>query len=152
MFAKFLSKSKSCYVDKVVPYQFTVDLILKQIKKQGLGKVYLVDGFPRTLANLDGWELTMKKRAAENQMYADVKQVIFFDLPEETMIERITKRHESEEQAKTEIETAQQKLINFNDTMLSVIKYYETKDMVYRVNASKTTDDIFEDLKKNITV
>ena len=45
---------------KLVPSELLVELVRKEVMKEGAKGVYLLDGFPRNIENLEVWERVMK--------------------------------------------------------------------------------------------
>ena len=65
----------------IVPVEITVKLLEKAMKAAGWEKCqFLIDGFPRNEDNVRGWREVIGDSA-------DVKGVIFFDAPEDVMLE-----------------------------------------------------------------
>jgi UMP-CMP kinase len=72
---------------KIVPVEVTVGLLKKAMEKNVAKDKYhfLIDGFPRNQANLEGWHKTMGT-------YADIRFVLFFDCEESVMEKRLLER------------------------------------------------------------
>ncbi|CAJ1462115.1 unnamed protein product, partial [Effrenium voratum] len=71
---------------KLVPVEITIKLLRQAMMKYGWeGGRYLIDGFPRSFDNLEGWESVIGNTVR-------VKFVLFFDVSEETMQARLVER------------------------------------------------------------
>ena len=71
---------------KIVPKEIIVNLIKKAMEKHGWEKnKFLIDGYPRSQDNVDGWNAIMGN-------IVDFKFILFFDCSEETMTKRVMKR------------------------------------------------------------
>ena len=71
---------------KIVPGEITVILMKKAMEKAGwAAKRYLIDGFPRSEENIDGWNRVMGDSV-------NVPFALFMDANEDTMIQRIVER------------------------------------------------------------
>ncbi|CAI2368581.1 unnamed protein product [Moneuplotes crassus] len=64
---------------KIVPVEITCRLLLKTMQKIGMNKRFLIDGFPRNEDNLFGCQ-------KDTEDFANVNQVIFFELPGKDML------------------------------------------------------------------
>ncbi len=73
---------------KIVPVRITVNLIKKAMVKAGFDKRFLIDGFPRSKENVEGWHDVMGSDAV-------LAGVLHFDADEQVMTERILKRAEA---------------------------------------------------------
>ena len=72
---------------KIVPVRITVNLIKKAMLKAGFDKNFLIDGFPRSDENVQGWYEVL---GAETVLAG----VLHFDADEKVMTDRIMKRSE----------------------------------------------------------
>jgi len=107
---------------KIVPVEITCRLLLKAMQNKGLEKNYLIDGFPRNENNLNGWYKSMKE-------HASIAQVLFFDLSEEIMLERIMKRAETSGRADDNVEAAQKRFKTFREETMPVIDHFSKKNL-----------------------
>ena len=106
---------------KLVPGEVTVNLIKAAMEKKGWTKTkFLIDGFPRSQENQDGWDKIMAA-------HVDVKFVLFMDCAEETMIQRILKRGESSGEAKRSddnVEVLQKRFAVLKEQSLPIVEQY----------------------------
>ncbi|CAI2378834.1 unnamed protein product [Moneuplotes crassus] len=130
---------------KIVPVEITCNLILKAMQKKGMSKKFLIDGFPRNEDNLQGWNKVMNK-------HANVVQVVFFELSEDIMLERIMKRAETSGRADDNKEAAEKRFNTFKNETMKVIKHFEGKKMVHKVDATGGIEDVYENLKDGLIV
>ncbi len=128
---------------KIVPSEITIGLIKEKISElndKGITKI-LLDGFPRNDENLEKW----------NEIIGDsikLKFVLFLNCSEKTMIERVLKRGETSGRNDDNIETVKKRIKVYNEQTLPVIKYYEKLNMVKKINANKTAEQVFSAVKK----
>ena len=130
---------------KIVPVEITCRLLLKAMQKKGMDKKFLIDGFPRNLDNMEGWNKVMSG-------HANVKQVLFFDTSEEVMLQRIMKRAETSGRADDNVETAKKRFRTFNEETMKVINIYDGKKIVWKIDATQGIDEVYQDVKKKIAV
>ena len=105
-------------------------------------KKILLDGFPRNKENLDEWNKQMKD-------VADVVAVVYFELADEVMKERLLGRNEG--RADDNEETIAKRISTFNQETKPVIDAYEKEGKVIKIDASKSVDDVFAEVKQKFT-
>ena len=101
-------------------------------------KKILLDGFPRNKENIDEWNKQMKD-------VADVVAVVYFELADEVMKERLLGRNEG--RADDNEETIAKRLETFNAETKPVIDTYENEGKLIKIDATKSVDDVFADVK-----
>ena len=65
-----------------MPVAITVQLLKTAMEAAGWSRTFLIDGFPRNQDNVEGWHEVIGDDA-------QVKGVLFFDCPEDVMLERL---------------------------------------------------------------
>ena len=101
-------------------------------------KKILLDGFPRNKENIDEWNKQMKD-------VADVVAVVYFEVPDEIMKQRLLGRNEG--RADDNEETIAKRLETFNAETKPVIDTYEKEGKLIKIDATKSVDDVFADVK-----
>ena len=101
-------------------------------------KKILLDGFPRNKENIDEWNKQMKD-------VADVVAVVYFEVPDEIMKQRLLGRNEG--RADDNEETIAKRLETFNAETKPVIDTYENEGKLIKIDATKSVDDVFADVK-----
>ena len=101
-------------------------------------KKILLDGFPRNKENIDEWNKQMKD-------VADVVAVVYFEVPDEIMKQRLLGRNEG--RADDNEETIAKRLETFNAETKPVIDTYEQEGKLIKIDATKSVDDVFADVK-----
>ena len=102
-------------------------------------KKILLDGFPRNKENIDEWNKQMKD-------VADVVAVVYFEVPDEVMKERLLGRKEG--RADDNEETIAKRLETFNAETKPVIDTYEKEGKLLKIDATKTVDEVFTEVKQ----
>jgi len=125
---------------QIVPSEVTVGLLEKAMKESRKFK-FLIDGFPRNEENNQKWEEKMG-----NQV--NFAFVLFFDCPEEVMQERLLKRGESSGRNDDNIETIKKRFNTHQQQTMPVINYYDSLGKVAKINANRTADEVWVDVKK----
>ncbi|CAL1371540.1 unnamed protein product [Linum trigynum] len=120
---------------KIVPSAVTVKLIMKAMESSDSDK-FLIDGFPRTEEN---------RIAFEQIIGLEPKAVLFFDCPEEEMVQRVLNRNQG--RVDDNIDTVKKRLKVFETLSLPVIDYYSKKGKLHKINAVGDADEIFEQVR-----
>ncbi|XP_021730314.1 UMP-CMP kinase-like isoform X2 [Chenopodium quinoa] len=123
---------------KIVPSEVTVELIQKAISfPDNQNHKFLIDGFPRTEEN---------RLAYERIIGADPNLVLFFDCPEEVMVNRILNRNQG--RVDDNDETVKTRLKVFKELSLPVVKYYSKKGILHTIDGVGTEDEIFQQVRE----
>lgn len=164
-------KAKS-YMDKgdLVPDELTIDLVWDAFDKHKdeskEGKIILFDGFPRNIDQAKALDLGMEER---NQK---IDRVVYFNVDEEILIQRITGRrvctncgatfHVTNNPPKKEgiCDKCGSELIQRNDDNEDTVKnridvynahtsvlidYYKEKGILFSIDGTNSPDEVFEE-------
>ena len=104
-------------------------------------KKYLIDGFPRSKDNVQGWNSVMGDRV-------NLVAVLHFDADEQVMTERILARAATSGRNDDNIETLKKRFTQFKEEQLPIILSYG--DKVKRINACQDLDAVFKDVQAAI--
>uniref|UniRef100_A0A7I5EDQ0 Adenylate kinase isoenzyme 1 n=1 Tax=Haemonchus contortus TaxID=6289 RepID=A0A7I5EDQ0_HAECO len=129
---------------ELVPLEIVLDLIkeamLRDVAKSSKG--FLIDGYPREVKQGEQFEKEIQ----------EAKSVIYFDVPENVMVERLMHRAKTSGRADDNIDTIKKRLKTFRDATAPVVKYYEEKKKLIQIKAQGTIDEIFAMVVKHLDV
>lgn len=152
---------------ELVPDELTCDLVVDRISKEDCANGYILDGFPRTLAQAD----LLTKVLAQSGDKVDF--AVNVDVPDESIIARMSGRrvcgkcgkpyHIVNMPPKTEgvcdncggeliqrkddqAETVKNRLIVYHEQTQPLIDYYEQQGCLVTVDGTKDIDVVFEDI------
>ncbi|KAJ3672622.1 hypothetical protein LUZ60_007343 [Juncus effusus] len=120
---------------KLAPSDLIVRLIQKAMFESRNDK-FLIDGFPRNEEN---------RLAFEEIIKIEPEFLLFFDCPENVLEKRLLNRNQGRED--DNIETIRKRFKVFTESTLPVIKYYDQIGKVKKVDATKSVEEVFEDVK-----
>ena len=124
----------------IVPVEITCKLIDIAMKNSKTNR-FLIDGFPRNKDNLEGW-----KREMENNV--DLLFVLFLDCQEDVCINRCLERGAlGSGRSDDNEETLKKRIQTFYNDSLPIVEYYRTLNLVKTIDAGKTKEDVFNDIK-----
>ncbi len=165
------------YMDKgeLVPDQVTIDLLWDKFDslktKANDDKIILFDGFPRTLSQGEALDAGMKER---NQK---IDMVIYFDVSDEILIQRLTGRRTCPECGATyhlennppkkegicdkcgseliqrvddSIETVKNRIEVYNNQTSVLIDYYSKKGILKSIDGTKKPDEVYKEFENKL--
>lgn len=105
---------------------------------------YLLDGFPRNQENWDEFE----KRLADKVV---VRNLIYFDCPTQTLIDRMTERAKTSGRADDNPETMKKRILTFESETLPIVRSFEERNNCIKVDATKSRDEVYSQLRNKLT-
>jgi adenylate kinase len=157
---------------QLVPDSIILDMMQKRLTEQDCKNGYILDGFPRTIPQVEGLDYLLK---GVNQQ---LDHVIVMDVPDNLIITRLSNRRSckgcgqvynlifeppaiagkcnncSKELYLREDDnpaTIQQRLTVYHKQTIPVIKYYSDQGLTNVIDSKGTIDEIRSDILKNIT-
>ena len=73
---------------------------------------------------------------------------LFFDCPESVMLERLLNRGKTSGRADDNPESIKKRFRTFEETSMPVVNYFEKQGKVVKVEAVKSAEDVYSDVKK----
>lgn len=164
-----LGKKAKSYMDKgqLVPDEVTIEMLLKRIEEDDCGGGYVLDGFPRTIAQAESLKESLN---AKNQK---IDYAINIDVPDSAIVERMSGRrscpkcgssfHVSFNPPKKDgvcdncgesliqrdddkPETVEKRLEVYHEQTKPLVDYYDSEGILRTVDGTKTTDEVFESI------
>lgn len=122
-------KAKS-YVDKgdLVPDQLILDLIADRLKEEDAQKGWVLDGFPRNVAQAEFLGSLLE------QLNQKCDGVINLDVPKEVLIERLLARGRKDDNQ----ETISNRLEVYHQQTAPLIEYYEKHNLLKLVDGNQS--------------
>jgi UMP-CMP kinase len=145
--SQFGALIKDCIKNgSIVPMEVTVQLLenamADALAASASGKAkFLIDGFPRKMDQALKFE----------EAVCPARFVLFFDCPEDEMQRRLMKRGETSGRADDNEESIKKRFKTFVDTSMPVVDYYEKQGRVARIQATRSPDAVYQDVKKELT-
>lgn len=140
----------SCIKDgKIVPVEITCKLINNAMEKnmetcsteekEGCRSVFLIDGFPRNMDNLNGW----KKEVGH-----DARCVLFLECSEEKLEERLLERGKTSGRADDNIQSIKKRFNTFQSETLPVVDKFRAAGKLRVINAEQDVPTVFANVQK----
>jgi adenylate kinase len=168
-----LGKKAKEYMDKgqLVPDEVVIGIVKERLKQPDCENGFLLDGFPRTLNQAEALDEMLKELGKE------IDAVIYIDVPEEEVVKRIVNRRtckncgavyhliyappkeenkcdkcggELYQRDDDKEETVRQRFKVYMDNTAPLIDYYEKKGNLYRVDGTKSIDEVFVEIEDTL--
>ena len=108
----------------LVPDSLMVDLIAERIAQSDCANGYILDGFPRTVAQAEALEAMLAKRQES------ITHVVMFDVTEEDVLKRLAGRRDHESRADDQAEVQKERLRVYREKTAPLIEYYSKKNQL----------------------
>lgn len=164
-----MGKKAKEYMDagKLVPDEVVIGIMQDRLKEPDCAKGFILDGFPRTVAQAEALENMLK------EMNMPIDKVLALDVPDEVLLERLTGRrtckscgqmyHIKFDPPKTvnncdkcggelfqrdddKEETIKNRLSVYHAQTAPLLDFYGKKGMVVKIDGTKAPDEIFKSL------
>lgn len=131
-------KSKE-YMDKgeLVPDELIIGIIKDRIKEQDCQGGFLLDGFPRTIAQANALETMLSNEGLE------IDSVVSVEVQDSEIITRILKRAEEEGRADDTEDVVKNRLQVYRNQTEPLKDYYKEKGKLSEVDGIGSVDEVF---------
>lgn len=126
---------------QIVPVRISLSLMQRAIESAAPETV-VVDGYPRNFDNVQGWESNMPADKFS------VRAVISIDCDASELLSRILERGRT---SGRDDDTASQfalRMRTHEAASVPVLPYYEQRRLLFRVDGSRSVDEVYSDLKQ----
>jgi adenylate kinase len=131
---------------ELVPDDLVVRVIESRMREPDARRGILLDGFPRTVPQAEALDHMLARTGGR------VSVVLFLDVPEDVLMERILRRAEEEGRGDDTPETVHTRMEVYERETAPVIDYYEKRGTEVRhVDGVGTIDEVRARLRKAVT-
>lgn len=124
---------------ELVPDQTVVDLVAEELKKESYKSGYILDGFPRTVAQAEAFDSLLEKQNDS------IDAFISLNVPEDELIKRILSR--GEDRSDDTEEGVKRRLQVYHEETRPVKEYYEKSGVVFNIEGVGSVEEIFGRIK-----
>jgi len=114
----------------LVPDDVTLDIVMEYLNKPSYKEGYILDGFPRTVAQAQAFE---KRKGAD--------KVIFLDVSDKEALWRISGRVSDREDET--LQAIRKRIEMFHNHTEPVLEYYKDQGRLIRVDGEQGVDEVF---------
>ena len=122
---------------ELVPDALVIDMLLERIGQPDAAGGYILDGFPRTVAQAEALDAALQAQAQA------IDVVPFIRVPEEALLERIAKRAEIEGRVDDAPEVARRRLQEQAGGIEGVASFYARHGMLRDVDGVGSVDEVY---------
>lgn len=129
---------------KLVPDSITIAMLEEEIKSNPQAKGFIFDGFPRTVAQAEALDDSLKSIGSE------ITGVIALDVDEAELTQRIAKRQEISGRADDAADKLTKRIEEYFNKTIKVLPFYENQGKLTKVSGVGSIDGIFNELTQVI--
>ncbi len=130
---------------ELVPDQLTVSLIRERLAESDAASGFILDGFPRNLAQAD----------ALDEMLAGIGRaldaILYFELPDTVAVERMLRRAADEGRADDTPETIRRRLAIYHEQTEPVVHHYRATGRLVPLHASREIGQVYAEVQAALT-
>lgn len=164
-----LGKQAKAFMDagKLVPDQLVIDLVKERLAQPDAQKGFMLDGFPRNIAQAETLDAELKGMGVE------LDAALLVDVPFEVIVERLSSRRtcrscgytapagvdtcprcggEMYQRDDDKPETINKRLDTYQNQTQPLIDYYEGHGILKSVDGNRAVDEVYVDVKKVLNV
>jgi adenylate kinase len=127
---------------QLVPDEITVDLIRERLARPDARDGFVLDGFPRNLAQAE----------ALDGMLAGIGRtldaILFFDLPDEVATARMVARAAEEGRPDDTPEVIARRLATYHELTEPVVEHYRASGRLVPLHAERTIDEVWAEVQQ----
>lgn len=139
-----LGREAKSYIDagKLVPDEVVIGIVKSRIQEPDTENGYLLDGFPRTLAQAEALKLMLKN------MGQNLDHAVNLAVPDEELIKRLLSRAEKEGRSDDTEPVIKERLKTYNDSTRPLIDYYGKEGILKEIGGVGSLEEITDRIKQ----
>jgi adenylate kinase len=118
-----------------------VALIRERLSESDTGGGFVLDGFPRNLAQAEALDAML------SEIERELDVVLVLELPDEVCKERMLRRAELEGRADDNPETIDRRLETYHAQTAPLVEWYRARDKVAPVDGAPAIDEVWEQIR-----
>ncbi|HEY6034741.1 MAG TPA: adenylate kinase [Kofleriaceae bacterium] len=124
----------------LVPDELMVALIRERLGEPDAAEGFVLDGFPRTLAQAEALDAMLR------EIGRDLDAVVVLEASDAVVRERMLKRAELEGRADDTPEAIDRRLANYHAQTAPLVEWYRSRDKVAPVDGTPPVDEVWEQI------
>jgi adenylate kinase len=121
----------------LVPDNIIIDIIAERLKQPDCQSGYLLDGFPRTIAQAEALDAMLAKKGTPLDVVLELK------VPEEELFKRLAGRGRADDTP----DVIRQRLVAYRKQTEPLLEYYTKGKLLKSIDGLGTVDEIFDRAK-----
>jgi adenylate kinase len=127
---------------RLVPDDLMVELIRERLSEPDAGDGFVLDGFPRTLAQAEALDDML------DEIGRELDVIMEFQLDEETAIQRMLGRAAEEGRADDTPEVMRKRLELYREMTLPVVEHYRATGKLVGIHADRSIEDVYAEVQQ----
>jgi adenylate kinase len=129
---------------RLVPDDLMIALIRERLSGEDAREGFVLDGFPRTMAQADALEEMLR------EIGRDLDVVFEFQIPDEVGRERMLKRAAEEGRTDDTPEAIDERLRLYHEETKPLIEYYRTRGNLIGVHGDRPVNQVFSEIQQTL--
>jgi adenylate kinase len=129
---------------RLVPDDLMIALIRERLSGEDAREGFVLDGFPRTMAQADALEEMLR------EIGRDLDVVFEFQIPDEVGRERMLKRAAEEGRTDDTPEAIDERLRLYHEETKPLIEYYRTRGNLVGVHGDRPVNQVFSEIQQTL--
>jgi len=127
---------------ELVPDDLTVALIRNRLAREDAAAGFVLDGFPRNLAQADALDVMLREEGRS------LDAILFFDLPDDVATERMLGRSSHEGRPDDAPESIRRRLELYHEQTEPVVERYRTTGKLIPLHADRPIDSVYGQIQE----
>lgn len=124
----------------LVPDETTSEIVAQRIAEPDAAEGFILDGYPRTAAQVDHLDAMLDPSAAE------LTRVVLLHAPEDVLVARLARRGAEQHREDDAPDIVRARLRTYADAIAPVVERYESRHLLTRVDADRAPRTVTDDL------
>jgi adenylate kinase len=125
---------------ELVPDDLTIAMIRDRLAREDAEHGFVLDGFPRTLAQAEALDEML------GEIGRSLDAILFFDLPDETAVERLLSRAAEEDRPDDTPEAIARRLQLYHEETLPIVEHYRATGKLVPLHAARSRDEVYAEI------
>jgi adenylate kinase len=130
---------------ELVPDELTVAMIREQLRKDDARRGFVLDGFPRNLAQAEALDAML------GEIERGLDAILFFDLPDEVGYERMLKRAHDENRPDDTPEVIRRRLQIYHDETEPIVEHYRATGKLVPLHAGRSIEEVYREIQQALS-
>jgi adenylate kinase len=126
-----------------VPDDVIVGLIAERLRQPDAGRGFILDGFPRTLAQAEAFD-----RVLEEIDRGELAAVLDFELPDDIAVQRLLGRAAIEGRSDDLPDKIRHRLDVYHEKTEPLIDYYRSRGILVPIHADRSVEEVFAEVQE----
>lgn len=121
---------------KLVSDELMIEIVKKRLSESDCSNGYILDGFPRTLAQASSLDSMLSELGQE------LDGVLFFEISEEELFNRLEARRQIEARADDGVDTQKARIKVYSEQTAPLIEFYKKKKLLLTIPSNGSVEQV----------